>query len=236
VPAALALLVRPLNGKPVKLCTNKAAAEVMLADLVKKTENREAGIGDRFEEHSKRPLTEHLADYGAALTAEGDTAAHVALTTGRVRDLLAGCRFVFFADVDADRACKWLAALLRPAGEVALPAGQDTFKPAEVAKLLKVSGAAVRAALNRHKLPAVGHGKARRFPRRTVLALLERAAQGRSPETVNHYTRAARGFFRCLVRAKRAGRTPWNPWSLSTPRWTSGTHGGSWTPASCAAC
>src|SRR5262249_23002176 len=57
----------PGAPKPVPLCRNKTAAEQMLADLVRKSELAKAGIVDPFEQHSKRPLLEHLADFEAAL-------------------------------------------------------------------------------------------------------------------------------------------------------------------------
>jgi len=80
-----------------------------------------------------------------------------------------------------------------------------TFTPAEAAKLLGVSGAAVRASVKRHGLTATGNGKARNFPRATVESLMAKAGQGCGPETVSHYIRAVRGFFRWLVKAKRVG-------------------------------
>src|SRR5262245_42816682 len=55
-----------VNGEKAPLCSNKAASEVMLADLVRKTAQARAGMGDPYEEHRKRPLTDHLADFLAA--------------------------------------------------------------------------------------------------------------------------------------------------------------------------
>src|SRR5688500_3599617 len=52
-----------VGGKPVALCSNKTAAEVMLADLVRKAQHRKAGMADPFEGHNKRLLDDHLADY-----------------------------------------------------------------------------------------------------------------------------------------------------------------------------
>jgi site-specific recombinase XerC len=74
--------------------------------------------------------------------------------------------------------------------------------------LLGISGAAVRAAVKRQNLSATGKGRARKFPRATVDALLQQRARGCGPETVNHYTRAIRGFFRWLVKAKRMAANP----------------------------
>jgi hypothetical protein len=45
-----------VNGERVTLCTNTAAAEVMLADLARKAAMGKAGMGDPFEEHRNRPL------------------------------------------------------------------------------------------------------------------------------------------------------------------------------------
>jgi excisionase family DNA binding protein len=127
-----------------------------------------------------------------------------------VRALLEGCGFVFTADLDAARAAEWLTALRRPAAPRAeLPGGVADFTPAEAARLLGVSGAAVRAAVKRHRLAATGQGKARRLPRATVLALLDRAAGSLAPETANHYVRAVRSFLRWMVRV--AKRLPDNP-------------------------
>ena len=131
----------------------------------------------------------------------------------RVKALLAGCRFAVIADADAGRASEWLIALRRDAAPVAVPS-EDSFTPAATAKLLGISGAAVRAAVTRWNLPATGIGKARTFPRATVEALVLNRAKGCGPETANHYVRAVRGFFRWLVKAKRFGSNPLDSLSL----------------------
>lgn len=68
--------------------------------------------------------------------------------------------------------------------------------------------AAVRATVKRLNLAAEGNGRARTFPCATVEALAAKRAKGCGPETVNHYTRATRGFFRWLVRSQRLGSNP----------------------------
>src|SRR6266542_4049985 len=58
------------TSKPVSLSTNKTAAQQLLADLVKKAEFARAGLMDpKFEEHARRPLAEHLADFRRELQA-----------------------------------------------------------------------------------------------------------------------------------------------------------------------
>ncbi len=197
---------RDANGtvRRVKGFADLKATEQLAAEHERKAERLRSGYSDPAEEHTRRPLAEHLKDYAAAQEAKGGTTDHVRQTAARVSALLAGCGFVFPLDADAGKAAEWLNALRRDAAPHRLPPG-DTFTPAEVAKLLGVSGAAVRANVKRHGLSATGNGKARTFPRATVEALMTKAGQGRGPETVNHYVRAVRGFFRWLVKAKRVG-------------------------------
>jgi integrase/recombinase XerC len=101
---------------------------------------------------------------------------------GRLRTLADGCGWRTLNDLSASHADEWLARP-RTSGQPApaLPADQDTFAPREVARLLGVSTAAVRDAVKRRRLEAKGKGRARRLPRATVLALLDRQGQGRAP-------------------------------------------------------
>src|SRR5947208_16588082 len=62
----------PGAARPVPLCENKAAAQMMLNELVRKAGLATVGISDPFEAHRKRPLLEHLADFESALLAKGD--------------------------------------------------------------------------------------------------------------------------------------------------------------------
>ena len=197
----------------VKGFADLKATEQLAAEMERKASRVRSGFTDPAEEHARRPLADHLKDYAAHLEAKGNTADHTALTTGRVTALLSGCGFVFPLDADAGKAAEWLNALRRDGAPVELPAG-DLFAPGDVAKMLGVSGAAVRAAVKRLNLPATGNGKARTFPRSTVEALVTNRARGCAPETVNHYVRAVRGFFRWLVKAKRIGANPLESLSL----------------------
>jgi integrase len=183
------------------------ATEQLAADTERKASRVRAGYTDPAEEHARRPLADHLTDYAAALEAKGGTAEHVRQTTGRITALLKGCGFALSLDADAGKAAEWLNSLRRDAAPAELPDG-ESFTPGEAAKLLGISGAAVRAAVKRLNLPAAGNGKARTMPRATVEALVLNRAKGCGPETVNHYVRAVRGFFRWLVKAKRLGSNP----------------------------
>ena len=91
--------------------------------------------------------------------------------------MFSGCEFVFPKDADAGKAAEWLNSLRRDRATVELPAG-DSFAPGEVAKILGVSGAAVRATVKRLNLPATGNGKARKLPRTSVEALVMKKRRG----------------------------------------------------------
>src|SRR5437867_1372726 len=54
----------------VPLATDKMAAQAMLSELVKNVERRAAGIVDRFDEHHKRPIGDHLDDFERHLKAK----------------------------------------------------------------------------------------------------------------------------------------------------------------------
>ncbi len=99
------------DGMPVRkpLCADKAAANTMLGELVKKANRERAGDRDPFEEHRKRPLTEHRADFKRHHEAKGNTAKHVRLTDRRLDALLDGIQAKRLADLSASRLAQWLA-------------------------------------------------------------------------------------------------------------------------------
>ena len=200
---------RDANGtvRRVKGFADLKATEQLAAEEERKASRVRSGYTDPAEEHARRPLAEHLEDYAAALQAKGGTARHVRQTCACVSAMFGGCGFAFLGDVDAGKAAGWLNTLRRDVAPQALPPG-DTFTPAEAAKLLGVSRSAVANSVKRLALAAAGNGKARRLPRATVEALARNRAKGCGPETANHYVRAARGFSRWTVRARRVGSDP----------------------------
>src|SRR5262249_13966665 len=154
-----------------------AAAELMLADLVRKAANARAGIKDPFEGHRNRPLAEHLADFHKELAARGNAPRYVELVFSWLRALLDGCGFRLTADLSASRVMDWLADLRRRGKPSApLPPGQEWFTSREAARLLGIKPASFRTVVRKNRLEATGKGKARRFPRATVVTLRERLA------------------------------------------------------------
>jgi site-specific recombinase XerD len=95
--------------KRVKLCKDKTAAQQLLNQMVKRSEMERAGIGDPFEEHRKRPLAQHLADFGKYLESKGNTVGYAKRTAGRVQAILNGCRFTYISDLSPSAVIQWLA-------------------------------------------------------------------------------------------------------------------------------
>src|SRR6516165_263608 len=64
---------RDENGaeRRAPLAADKAAAQAMLNGLVKTVERRMAGIVDRFDEHRRRPVMDHLLDFERHLKSKG---------------------------------------------------------------------------------------------------------------------------------------------------------------------
>jgi len=95
----------------VPLAVDKAAAQAMLNELVKKAERRAAGIVDRFDEHRKRPIADHLADFERHLKAKEISQEQVKLVVSRSRWIIEGCNATFVGDVSASRVQAFLADL-----------------------------------------------------------------------------------------------------------------------------
>ena len=102
---------RDMHGvlQRVPLATDKSAAQAMLNDIVRRVEQRQAGLFDPYEEHAKRPLSSHLDDYEQFLQAKDNSAKHVGQTIGRIRRLAKGCEFERLAQIDATKVAAWLS-------------------------------------------------------------------------------------------------------------------------------
>jgi hypothetical protein len=62
------------NGitRRVPLKTDKAASEARLNELVQNEERRSTGLFDPYEEHRRRPLSEHIDEYNEFLSSKGN--------------------------------------------------------------------------------------------------------------------------------------------------------------------
>jgi integrase len=98
----------------VKGYRDRKATEALAAELEKRAQRVDGGFADTLDEHAKRPLLEHLADYVRYLTAKGNTPAHVTLTETRVKAVLTGCQFVKIGDVQPSFVISFLGHLRTP--------------------------------------------------------------------------------------------------------------------------
>jgi integrase len=95
----------------VPLAVDKAAAQSMLNELVRKTERRAAGLIDRFDEHRQRPVAEHIRDFRKHLQARQVGESQVKLVVYRAERILESCRVRQVSDLSASRVQKYLAEL-----------------------------------------------------------------------------------------------------------------------------
>ena len=192
----------------VPLSANKEAARQMLAELVKKAELEKAGVSDPFAAHRTKPLAEHLAAWERSLAAGGSGGNYISQKVKRAGVVVAACQAAVLADLTAERVELALASLRSDDGHRPVVPDQPQFTKAEAAALLGVSPVAFQALVRRHRLPAVGAGKARRYPRGSVAFLADRRPGGRGVQTMNHWLDAVKSFTRWLVENGRLAANP----------------------------
>ena len=100
------------NGKvcEVSLSTDRAAAEMMLNDVLKKVERQKAGIIDHYAAHRTSPLADHIDAYRRYHAELGNTDQQAAQTTSRCERVFAGCAFLRLSDLDAEAVSGWLTS------------------------------------------------------------------------------------------------------------------------------
>lgn len=149
----------------VSLATDKTAAGQMLAELVRRAELGKAGIVDHYEQHRKRPLCEHVAEYEAYLLGKGDGRQHARDAAARVRRTVQGASMVFIADLSLSRVQTFLADLA--ASRPVLPpvdAAKVAYTKAELAAALGFKPRCIGPRLRRWGLPAAGTASAAAIP------------------------------------------------------------------------
>ena len=97
--------------RTIPLFRDKTASQQRATQLQKEIEMARVGVVDRFKEHRKRPLAEHLEDFHQALLAKGNTAKYAAQTIQRVKNVFVGCKFVYWNDISASTVQRCIATL-----------------------------------------------------------------------------------------------------------------------------
>jgi len=97
--------------RTIPLFQDKTASQQQAAQLQKEFELEKAGVVDRYKEHRKRPLAEHLDDFYESLLAKGNTVKHAKQVTSRVSRVIKGCKFTYWSDISASKVQRYLADL-----------------------------------------------------------------------------------------------------------------------------
>jgi site-specific recombinase XerD len=64
---------------------------------------------NKYKEHRKKLLTEHLVDFKASLTNKGTTEKHACLVYNRAKAVIENCSFAYIGDISASRVQRYLA-------------------------------------------------------------------------------------------------------------------------------
>lgn len=101
---------RDPNGreKRVPLATDRAAAQAMLAEHVRRAEREKVGIIEPTDQHRKRPIPKHQADYKRHLEAKANAPRYIAIALSRLKALTSGCKFRSIADISPSKVTNWL--------------------------------------------------------------------------------------------------------------------------------
>jgi len=97
----------------VKLCEDKQASEMMLAEHKKRVALAGVGVTNRYQEHERRPLLEHLLDYGTYLAGKGNTTRYVREAVAKCRAVIEASRFERIPDLSASHFQECLARMRR---------------------------------------------------------------------------------------------------------------------------
>jgi integrase/recombinase XerC len=189
------------------LSADKAVAWQMLTKIEREVERKKAGLFDPTEEHARKPLSEHLADYSQVLESKGNTESHTRKTIASLVNIFEGCQFVYPSDVEISKISKWMNDQRKGVESIQVPPG-EVFTMSECVSILGISRHGVFDYVKRYNLEATGRSSARRYPRATLEAIATRMATGVGPSTINHHIRALRAFFRWMFRYKRISFNP----------------------------
>jgi len=97
--------------RTIPLFRDKTASQQRAAQLQREIELAKAGVIDRYKEHRKRLLTQHLQDFRQYLRAKGDTSEYARLTVFRVKSIINGCNFAVWSDIQPSKVQRYIAGL-----------------------------------------------------------------------------------------------------------------------------
>ena len=89
--------------RTIPLFRDKTASQQRAAQLQKEIELARAGVVDRYKEHRKKPLAEHIEDFHQSLLAKGGTVKNAKQVKSRVKRVFDECKFTFWNDIQASK-------------------------------------------------------------------------------------------------------------------------------------
>jgi len=103
--------VRDASGKPhrIPLFTDKSASMAKLTEIIRRMERGDAGLVDRRDEQSNRPLPEHLVDYEKHLKGKNSSTRHLKGSLFRCRTLFDGCQAKSLRELTPANVSNWLS-------------------------------------------------------------------------------------------------------------------------------
>jgi integrase len=101
-----------LKRVPLKV-SDKTAATTLLAAAQRRAALEHAGLVSSFEDHEKRPLLEHVADYEQSLRNRNRTADYLRAAFPRLRKTIAACKFVCWTDISREGVEAFIATCRR---------------------------------------------------------------------------------------------------------------------------
>ncbi len=94
--------------KRVPLAIDRTAAQVMLSEYVRRAERQKAGLVDPTDEHLKKPLSKHVADYKEYLKSKANSPRYIEGTESRIKAVCTGCRFRHIGQIAPTNVANWL--------------------------------------------------------------------------------------------------------------------------------
>ncbi|MEA3226842.1 MAG: hypothetical protein U9Q07_12905, partial [Planctomycetota bacterium] len=94
----------------VKAYRDLAATRQKAAELERQAERCDAGLADRYAEHRKLPLSEHLDDFRKSVEV-GNTLAYAKITYSRIKTVFDGCGICFWSDISASKIQQYVSGL-----------------------------------------------------------------------------------------------------------------------------
>ncbi len=202
-----------VNGKLVRLSTDKAASETMLGERIRKEARRKAGLepGENVARHRARPLDENMDDWRRAILGEGGSVLYAdkqRSMAGRIAQL-AGWSSI--ADIEAQDVRDALDELRKPLhATVEIDPAHELYTRGEMASILGITPTSVTDLLTKLKLSRLGQGggPSRRYPREALDGLLAARPQTRGVRTLYLYLAAIKNFTAWLKEDTRLAFDP----------------------------